>query len=91
MTYLRDVATFLPMEERYWAVGSRPARLAHRVTADLPGEPYKLCVCGATVSLHWDYNREGWGEDGGRRYKFDDIPERYDLCMKCVAADEMVV
>jgi hypothetical protein len=78
--------------DRCWAVGSNPARLAHRVVGEWPGNDAVQTACGASICLHADGYPTAWPFPlGGLSLDFDDIPPRYRICLKCVAADETLL
>jgi hypothetical protein len=73
-------------------VGSNPARLIHRTVGRWPGNNCHQTACGGSICLHGEGPlAEDWGEYGGRSFdSIEDVPDRYRVCWKCVAADETV-
>jgi len=78
--------------ERFWAVGCAPARLAHRIVGEWPGNHAMQSACGSSICLHAEFNSGGWPfPSGGLSFNcIEEIPEQYKLCLKCVEKDDTV-
>ena len=81
----------IPDSDRYWAVGSTPAKKAHRIVGNWPGNDARQTACGAMICLHAEYDSVGWPfPNGGMSFEFNKIPGRYAICLQCVEQDETV-
>ena len=92
MAFTDHIEWVSPMERR-WVVGCSPARLVHRMVGRWPGNNAVETACRNSVCLHGEdpIVSESWGPAGGRSFDtIEDVPEKYIVCLKCVAADETV-
>ena len=89
---LMDQVERFDATERRWAVGTSPASVVHRMIGRFPGNNAVLTACGNHICLHGEDPNvaEFWTRPGRSFGSLDEVPARYQVCLKCVAKDETV-